>query len=405
MTDRQQTMLETAKQVHLGNYRPAPFVLVEGKGCRVRDAAGKSYLDLSGGISVLSVGHAHPTLVRAISEQAERLMHVSNVFYNEPAIALGAELVKRTPYDRVYFGNSGSEANETLLKLARRYHFEQGDTTRTGIVATHNGFHGRTMGALSMTGRPAYHKGMGPMLEGVTFVDFNDEAALHEAINENTAAFIVEPIQAEGGLNVGELEFLQAAREACDRAGALLFFDEIQTGYGRTGTFLAQERYGVTADACSLAKGIGGGFPLSAVVMREALASGLPPGSHGSTFGGNALACAAGLAVLKVIDDEDLVDHANALGKHLRQRLVELDAELDHTRGQRGIGLLQGIALGPDIDPGATLARIHEAGVLMTLAGGDVLRVSPALNITRDELDEGLTVLAQILQDPPRTAP
>ena len=398
----QNDMLKTAEQTQLGNYRPGPFVLVEGKGCRVRDAAGKSYLDLSGGISVLSVGHSHPTLVKAIADQAGRLMHVSNIFYNERAIELSAELVARTAYDRVYFCNSGSEANETLLKLARRYHFEQGDKKRTGIVATWNGFHGRTMGALSMTGRKLYHQGMAPMVEGVSFVDFNDVEALEKAVDETTAAVIFEPIQAEGGIHPASLEFMQGARKICDDSGALLLFDEIQTGYARTGRFLAQEHFGVVADACSLAKGMGGGFPLGGVILRESLANGLPPGSHGSTFGGNALACAAGLAVLEVIDEEKLIENAEETGEHLRAALHSINDDCDATTGVRGMGLLAGLALADDVDPGAALNAVQQASVLMTLAGRNVMRVSPALNVTRDEIDEGLSVLSNVLRDPPK---
>ena len=401
----QDDMLKKAKAVQLGNYKPGPFVLVEGKGGRVRDASGKSYLDLSGGISVLSVGHCHPALVNAISKQAAKLMHVSNIFYNERAIELAAALVARTDYDRVYFGNSGSEANETLLKLARRYHYGRGDTERTEIVATWKGFHGRTMGALSMTGTKAYHEGMAPMVQGVSFVDYNDVQGLRNAVGDKTAAVIFEPIQAEGGIHQASLEYMQNARQICDDAGALFFLDEIQTGYARTGRFLAQEHFGVTADACSLAKGMGGGFPLGAVILRESLAEGLPPGSHGSTFGGNALACAAGLAVLQVIDDENLIENAEHTGEYLREALLSIDDASVTTTGVRGMGLLAGIALVDDVDPGATLAKLHEAGVLMTLAGGTVIRVSPPLNVTRDEIDEGVAVLAAVLKDPPKRKP
>ena len=401
---RQDDMLRTAKEVQLGNYAPAPFVLTHGRGRRVTDASGREYLDLSGGISVLSVGHSHPLLAAAIGEQAARLMHVSNIFYNDRAIQLAEAICSRTPFDKVYFCNSGSEANEALLKLARRYHYDRGDEQRTHFVAATNSFHGRTMGSLSLTGQPKYHKGMEPLIQGVCFIDFNDLAALEQAVDERTAAVLLEPIQAEGGIIAGSQEFIEGARRICDERGALLFFDEVQTGYGRTGTFLAHEHYGVVPDACSLAKGIGGGFPLGAIAVTERLASGLPPGSHASTFGGNPLACAAGLAVLHIIEEEELLDNVRLQGGYLAERLAEMDARLPTTAGTRGIGLLQGIVLADDVDPGATMAALHAAGLLLTLAGGHVIRISPALNVTRDELDEGLGILERILAEAPKKA-
>ncbi|MEM7434672.1 MAG: acetylornithine/succinylornithine family transaminase [Myxococcota bacterium] len=394
---RQEDMLRTAKDVQLGNYAPAPFVLTHGRGRRVTDASGREYLDLSGGISVLSVGHGHPTLAAAIGEQAARLMHVSNVFYNDRAIELAEAICARTPFSKVYFCNSGSEANESLFKLARRYHFECGDEGRTEFVSTHNSFHGRTMGSLSLTGQPKYHVGMGPMLEGVRFVDFNDLEALDRAVTSKTAAVIFEPIQAEGGIIVADQAFIEGARKICDERGALLLLDEIQTGYGRTGRFLAQEWYGVVPDGCSLAKGIGGGFPLGAMAVTEKLAGGLPPGSHASTFGGNPLACAAGLAVLFILEDEGLIDNAEKVGEYLAARLAEIDAGRAATAGVRGMGLLRGLALAEGVDPGAMLRATFEAGLLITTAGGNVLRISPSLNVTRDELDEGLAILESVL--------
>ncbi|MGB8332737.1 MAG: acetylornithine/succinylornithine family transaminase [Polyangiales bacterium] len=399
---RQDDMLRTAKEVQLGNYAPAPFVLTHGRGRRVTDASGREYLDLSGGISVLSVGHSHPALVAAIAEQSARLMHVSNVFYNDRAIELAEAICARTPFDKVFFCNSGSEANESLMKLARRYHHDRGDVNRIEFVSTVNSFHGRTMGSLSLTGQSKYHKGMKPLVQGVRFVEFNDLAALDAAVTDRTAAVIFEPVQAEGGIIVATKEFTQGARRICDERGALFFLDEIQTGYGRTGRFLAQEWFDIVPDACSLAKGIGGGFPLGAMAVTERLAQGLPPGSHASTFGGNPLACAAGLAVLRIIDDEGLIENARHLGGYLSERLVEMDQRLQTTAGTRGLGLLQGLVLADEVDPSATIAALHGAGLLLTLAGGHVIRISPALNVTRDELDEGLSILNTIVANAPR---
>ena len=399
---RQDDMLRTAKEVQLGNYAPAPFVLTHGRGRRVTDASGREYLDLSGGISVLSVGHSHPMLAAAIGEQAARLMHVSNVFYNDRAIELAEAICARTPFDKVYFCNSGSEANEALLKLARRYHYDRGDQTRVQFISTHNSFHGRTMGSLSLTGQTKYHEGMAPLLEGVYFVEFNDLSALDAAVTDETAAVLFEPVQAEGGIIVATQEFVQGARRICDERGALLFFDEIQTGYARTGRFLAQEWFDVVPDACSLAKGIGGGFPLGAMAVTERVAGGLPPGSHASTFGGNPLACAAGLAVLYIIEEEGLIENTSRLGEYLANRLHEIDDRLEATAGTRGLGLLQGLVLADDVDPAATLGAIFSAGLLLTLAGGTVVRISPSLNVTQEELDEGLAVLESVLVEAPR---
>lgn len=400
----QDDMLRTAKQVQLGNYAPAPFVLTRGRGRRVTDAAGREYLDLSGGISVLSVGHSHPKLAAAIAEQAGRLMHVSNVFYNDRAIALAEAICARTPFTKAFFCNSGSEANEALLKLARRHHYDQGNPERVEFVATRNSFHGRTMGSLSVTGQDKYHLGMEPLIPGVRFIDYNDLQGLEEAVTDKTAAVIFEPIQAEGGIITARPEFIEGARRICDERGALLFFDEIQTGYGRTGRFLAQEWFGVVPDACSLAKGIAGGFPLGAMLVTERLERGLPPGSHASTFGGNPLACAAGLAVLDIFDEEGLIEHAAELGEYLAARLADMSERLDSVVGTRGMGLLRGLLLNDDIDPAATLAAVFSAGLLVTLAGGRVVRISPSLNVTREEIDEGLATLETVLADAPRKA-
>ncbi len=400
-SQREQELLETAKEVQLGNYRPAPFVLTRGQGCRVEDVAGRSYLDLSGGIAVLSVGHAHPRLTQAIADQAARLMHVSNLFYNDRAIELAHELVQRTSLGKVFFANSGTEANEAMIKLARRVHHDRGDTERTELVATLGSFHGRTMGALSVTGQKKYHVGMNPLIPGVHHVPYNDLDALRSAVSDRTAAVILEPVQAEGGIIVGETAYMQGVRKLCDETGALMLLDEVQTGYGRTGRFLAAEWSDVVPDACSLAKGIAGGFPLGAMVVSDSFANGLPPGSHASTFGGNALACAAGLAVLQIFDDEHLIQRASETGAHLGRRLEQL-TDCESVVEARGLGLLRGVAMAPDVDPIGVLAAVRERGVLATLAGGTVLRVVPPLIATTSEIDEGIDVVQAVLKNPPR---
>jgi predicted acetylornithine/succinylornithine family transaminase len=390
-------LIEKAKRVQLGNYKPAPVVLTEGHGVRVKDVDGREYFDLAAGIAVTSVGHSHPKLGRAIAEQAMRLMHVSNLFYNDKAIALAEKLIERTAFDRVFFCNSGTEANEALIKLARRHQFSTGRPERVEIIATLASFHGRSMGALTLTGQKKYHEGVGPMLGGVQHVPYADLNAMRAAVSDKTAAIIVEPIQAEGGLFVPPPGYLAGLRELCDQHGLLLLFDEVQTGYGRTGPFLGAEADGVVADACSLAKGIAGGFPFGAMLVRDAFAGALVPGTHASTFGGNALACAAGLAVLEIFDEERVLENVKARGAELEASLAQIVAATPAVIEQRGRGLLRGLLLAPNVDPATALATLREQGVLVTLAGGNVLRISPALTITGEELAEGMALVGRAL--------
>jgi predicted acetylornithine/succinylornithine family transaminase len=392
--------VSAAREVLLGNYRSSPFVFTSGKGCRLTDVEGKQYLDLCAGIAVVSVGHCHPVLTQAIAEQAQRLMHVSNLFFNDRNIELAQELTRRTPFDKFFFCNSGAEANETLLKLARRYHFEQGEKERTTIITALSSFHGRSMGALTMTGQLKYQEGMGPMVGGVEHVPYADLAALQKRVDARTAAVILEPVQGEGGVVAAPPGYLAAVREMCDRAGALFMLDEVQSGYGRTGKFLAQEHSGVIPDAVALAKGIAGGFPLGAVGVRAKFAAGLPPGSHGTTYGGNPLACAAALAVLRIFDDEKLIENADEMGKLLGERLSAFaaDSSLPAASEARGIGLLRGIAIAPAFDPAPIISDVRNRGVLLSIAGGNVLRFSPPLTITQAELNEGLTAVEASLR-------
>ena len=397
-------LVALAKRSLFANYKQPPFVLVRGEGSRVEDADGRRYLDLAAGIAVGALGHAHPALAAAVAAQALRLVHTSNLFYNEQSILLADELTRRTGFDKVFFCNSGTEANEAMLKLGRRWHYEHGDRERVELVATNHSFHGRTMGALSVTGQPKYHLGMEPLMGGVRFVDYGSIEAMREVVGPRTAAVILEPIQAEGGIFVASDEYLRAVRALCDERGALLLFDEIQTGYARTGTFLCREQSGVWPDATTLAKGIAGGFPLGAMLVTAKVADGLPPGSHGTTFGGNSVVCAAALALLEVFDAEGVVEKVARDGAYLGERLAAMAADetLPAVSEARGKGLLRGLRLAPGVDPLATLSKIREAGVLLSIAGGDVLRFSPSLLVTRAELDEGLDLVRGVLCDPPR---
>ena len=390
-------LVALARQRLYPNYKPAPLALVRGKGCELFDADGRRWLDLCAGVAVCAVGHAHPTLVRAIAEQAATVGHVSNYFYNEPNIRLADELCRRTGMSRAFFCNSGTEANEAALKLARHHFFGLGQPERLRIVAFENAFHGRTLGALSMTGTPKYREGFGP-LGAVTHVPYGDAGAVERAMGKDVAAIIVEPLQGEGGVLPPPAGFLAKLRAIADAHGALLLVDEVQTGMGRLGRFLGSDGAGARPDAVTLAKGLGGGFPIGAMLTTEALAGALPPGTHGSTFGGNPLACAAALAVLRILDEEKLVDGARAKGQELARMLQELARDLPEAcEGARGEGLLQGLLLRPGFVARDVLPRVQEAGVLLTAAGERVLRFSPPLVVTVAELEEGVRALRTAL--------
>jgi acetylornithine/N-succinyldiaminopimelate aminotransferase len=386
------------------NYRPPPMALVRGRGCELFDADGRRFLDLCAGVAVCSVGHAHPTLTRAIAEQAARLMHVSNYFYNEPNIRLADELCRRTGFRRAFFCNSGTEANEAALKLARHHFFGKGEKERVRVVAFEDAFHGRTLGALSMTGTPKYREGFGP-LGPVTHVPYGDPEAVERTMGADVCAIMVEPVQGEGGVLPAPPGFLAKLRSIADRHGALLLADEVQTGIGRLGRFLGFDAAGVRPDAIALAKGLGGGFPIGAILTTEALAGALPPGTHGSTFGGNALASAAALAVLHILDAENLVEGAQSKGDALGAMLQRLVDDLpDACVATRGQGLLRGLVLRQGLVARELLTRIQDAGVLLIAAGEHVLRFAPPLVVTIAELEEGVAALRRVLSALPTTA-
>jgi acetylornithine/N-succinyldiaminopimelate aminotransferase len=392
-------LLETAKKHLYGNYRPAPFVVARGRGCELFDVDGRRCLDLAAGVAVSCVGHAHPTLVAAIAEQAGKVIHASNYYYNEPNIRLAAELCARTGYARAFFCNSGAEANEALLKLARHHFYGRGDVARKRIVAFDHAFHGRTMGALSMTGTPKYREGFGEM-GPVTHVPYGDLGAVKATMGPDVAAVIVEPVQGEGGVYVAPAGFIAGLRKLCDEHGALLFVDEVQTGVGRLGRFLGHDGCGARADAIALAKGLAGGVPIGAMLTTEALAGALPPGTHGSTFGGNPLACTASRTVLEILDRENLVDGAREKGAALEAMLQKLVAELPAVcESTRGDGLLRGLVLRPGNVARDILPGILEGGVMLTAAGERVLRFSPPLVVTVAQLEEGVAVTRKVLAE------
>jgi acetylornithine/N-succinyldiaminopimelate aminotransferase len=379
------------------NYRQPPVVLTRGEGSRVWDAAGKQYFDLFAGIAVSTLGHGHPRLAAAVAEQATQLIHVSNYFYNKPNVELAAKLCRLTGMQRAFFCNSGTEAIEASLKLARRHFFARGERERSRIIAFDNSFHGRTLGALAATGQPKYKDGFGP-LPGVTHVPYGDVQRVRQEMGPDVAGVLVEAVQGEGGVLPAPPGFLSALRDVVDEAGALLIADEIQTGVGRTGTFLGFEHYGVKADVVALAKGLAGGVPIGAMLCAAALTEALPPGSHGSTFGGNPLASAAALAVLDVLEQDRVLENVRARGEQLEQRLGELAQR--HARlcaGTRGRGLLQALVLKDEVDARGVMAKLQDAGVLLTIAGGQALRFTPPLIITSAELGAALEVVDRVL--------
>nr|WP_263975150.1 acetylornithine transaminase [Actinocatenispora comari] len=377
----------------LHNYGTPAVALVRGDGAVVTDEHGRDYLDLFGGIAVNVLGHAHPAIVAAVSEQIATLGHVGNFFANPPQVALAERLLAL--FDRpgqVYFANSGTEANEAAFKLSRR-------TGRRHIVSTVDAFHGRTMGALALTGQPSKAAAFAPLPGEVTHVPYGDTDALAAAVTDDTAMVILEPIQGEAGVIPAPPGYLTAAREITEAHGALLCLDEIQTGIGRTGHWFAHQAEGVRPDVVTLAKGLGGGLPLGACVAFTDTAYGdvaalLPPGSHGSTFGGNPVCCAAGLAVLATIADEHLLDHAKTLGEHLRDGVAALDHPA--VAGVRGAGLLLGIVLTGPVAPAAG-AALREAGFLVNPCQPDVLRLAPPLTLTTEQADGFLAALPAAL--------
>ena len=378
--------LTAARAALLPTYARADVTIVEGEGCRVRDADGRTYLDLVAGIAVVALGHRHPAVTAAAHAQVDRLWHASNLYWTEPMLRLAALLSDRVGGAQAFFCNSGAEANEAALKVARKA------TGRTRIVALEGGFHGRTLGALSVTGQPAKWEGFGPLVPGISFAKPNDVESLERTVSPggDLAAIMLEPILGEGGVIPLDEPFVQAAAELARELGALLVVDEVQAGLGRTGTFLACEQLGVRPDLVTLAKGLGNGLPIGALLVREGRAAAVGPGDHGSTFGGNPVAAAAACAVVEAIDD-GLLAHVREVGARLADGLERLPA----VSAVRGRGLLLGATLDRPVGPVVDACRQH--GLLVLSAGPDVLRLTPPLVLTVDEADEALAVLGDVL--------
>ncbi|WLY17120.1 aspartate aminotransferase family protein [Klebsiella pneumoniae] len=387
----------TFDEVILPIYAPAEFIPVKGKGSRVWDQQGKEYIDFAGGIAVTALGHCHPALVAALHQQGETLWHTSNVFTNEPALRLGRKLVEATFAERVVFMNSGTEANETAFKLARHYAVTRHSPYKTKIIAFHNAFHGRSLFTVSVGGQPKYSDGFGPKPADIVHVPFNDLQAVKAVMDDHTCAVVVEPIQGEGGVTAATPAFLQGLRELCDQHQALLVFDEVQCGMGRTGSLFAYMHYGVTPDILTSAKALGGGFPVSAMLTTHEIASAFQAGSHGSTYGGNPLACAVANAAFDLINTPAVLDGVSAKRELFVKHLQRLDAEFDLFSDIRGMGLLIGAELKPQHKGRARdfLYAAADAGVMVLNAGPDVMRFVPSLIIDEQDITEGMARFAQ----------
>jgi acetylornithine/N-succinyldiaminopimelate aminotransferase len=386
------TLLEWSAKYHTPNYGArAPICLVRGDGTRVWDSDGREYLDFGCGIAVTSLGHCHPRVTGAIREAAATLLHVSNLYHTAPQIHLAKLLCEHSFAQRAYFCNSGAEANEAAIKIARKYAKERLSTDRWEIVATHNSFHGRTLGALSATGQPKYQHGFEPLVPGFKHVPYNDLRAMERAIDNRTCAVLLEPIQGEGGVHVPDDDYLPGVRKLCDQSGALLILDEIQTGMGRTGRLWCYEHAGVEPDIMTLAKALANGVPIGATLIREELASVFGPGSHGSTFGGTPFVASVALATFTTILDDKLAERAARMGRYLMDGLRTLAGTHAIVREVRGRGLLIGAGLSRPVGP--IVDHCREAGLLVLSAGEQVLRLAPPLIVEERDCDRALAII------------
>lgn len=388
--------IETAEQSLLHTYNRYQIVLEKGEGVYLYDTEGKKYLDFAAGIAVCSLGYGHPKYVKALKEQMELLLHTSNLFYSAPAANAAEHLKKASGMDRVFFTNSGTEAIEGVLKAARKYAYTK-QSGRYEFIAMNHSFHGRSMGALSVTGTKQYREPFEPLVEGVKFAEYNDLESVKALVSERTCAIILEPVQGEGGIYPAKQSFLEGLRKLCDEQDILLIFDEIQCGMGRTGTMFAWQGYGVRPDIMTMAKAIGNGVPVGAFAMTEKAAqASLKPGDHGTTYGGNPLACIAVDTVLQIFEEEGILEHVQEVGAYLEMRLNELVEKSDTVKERRGKGLMQGLVLERPV--GEVIGAGMEQGLIAISAGGNVLRLVPPLTITKAHVDEMIEKLTKALE-------
>jgi len=387
-------VIKQADEVIAQTYQRFPIVLTKGQGCTVWDESGQSYTDFVAGIAVCNLGHAHPAITRAVAAQVETLVHVSNLYYTVPQVDVASRLVENSFADRVFFCNSGAEANEAAIKLARKYFKENNEPLRFRIIAMEQSFHGRTMATLSATGQEKIRKGYDPVLEGFYFVPFNDIEALQARIDRSTCAVIVEPIQGEGGVCCPDNGYFKEVRRICDDSGALLIFDEIQTGMGRTGKLFAYEHYGVEPDIMTLAKALANGLPMGAMLAREKIAKAFGPGAHASTFGGTPLVTSASRAVLQVLLEEGILQQGLEVGGYFKKRLQHLKDNHDVIQDVRGKGLLLGMKL--DVAGAPIVRACMKKGYLINCIQDNVLRFVPPLIISKSQIDELIDCLDDI---------
>jgi predicted acetylornithine/succinylornithine family transaminase len=382
----------------MNTYRRFPVVLKKGRGMKVWGTDGKEYLDFVSGVAVNILGHCHPKVVIAIQKQAQRLLHVSNYYHIEPQIRLAKLLVKHTFADKVFFCNSGAEANEAAIKLARKYAKENVSPDRFEIITAENSFHGRTLAALTATGQEKFQKGFEPLVPGFKHVPFNNIDAIKNSLTDKTCAIMLEPIQGEGGVKIPDFDYLKEVRKICDENNLLLILDEVQTGMGRTGKFFAYEHYGITPDIMTIAKGLGGGTPIGAMLATDKVASAFQPGNHASTFGGNPLVCAAGIATVEtLLEDGFILDQCNRMGTYLKERLGYLKEKFSTLiTDVRGMGLLVGMELITECEP--IVKECLEMGILTNCTAGNVLRFIPPLIVQKKDIDYLIDVLDKIFE-------
>ncbi len=388
-----QETVELFNKYVIGNYKRLPRVIVKGEGCWLYDADGNKILDMFPGWAVSGIGHCHPKVVEAIRKQAAELLHIDNTFYSEPQGQLAQLLSERAFGGKCFFCNSGAEANEAALKLARLHTAQE----KYKFITFGGSFHGRTFATVTATAQPKHHEGLLPLLPGFIYVPFNDVAALEAAFSDEVAAVMVEPIQGEGGINIASTEFLQAIRRLCDENGAIMILDEVQTGIGRTGKWFAYQHFDVEPDIITMAKALGGGVAIGAMMAKEEIAASLTPGTHASTFGGNCLACAAGIAVIEAIEENNLLHNATELGEHARDRLLQLKDKHSIIDSVRGIGLMIGVQL---TRPGKEIVdKCLQKGLRINCTNETVLRFMPPMIVTKDQIDQAIDILDAVLTE------
>ncbi|MDF1618286.1 aspartate aminotransferase family protein [Petrocella sp. FN5] len=387
--------IDKGQEVFLQNYKPLPIVIERGEGNYVFDKEGNKYLDFVAGIATNALGYSYEPLKKAMKDQIDKITHCSNLYYNEPSIRAAQKLVELSGLSRVFFCNSGAEANEAALKLGKRYINKFVNGNKTEIITMKNSFHGRTIATVSITGQTKYHEGFAPLFEGITYTEFNDVEALEMVLTEKTAILMIEPIQGEGGIRPAEQSFLKKARALCDALDIVLIFDEVQCGIGRTGTVFAYDQYGVKPDIVTLAKGLGAGYVIGAIIANEKTALGFEPGTHASTFGGNPLSTTAAGVVLDALVHDGLLEHVKTMGAYLEASLLELKKRHPSIVEVRGMGLMMAIEM--DSPVGNAIAMALDKGLMLINSGTHIIRFVPPLTIKQTEIDDMIHILDEVL--------